>query len=427
MRTLLIVLEHRDRHVFIPFRFHECEEGVFCAICVPKREHRIVRESFRLVKFMVESTIEPVHIHIYGRVDHGVVEGCVEHLLLGLAALNADTAKLLLPFCLGCRADIFETPAGSLGLEVPQGSRCAGCRQGNFYGDGSRHFSEAEPCNQFPAGHLREIVVLGELGIASLIAYGRLVFVAVFHHWLRETDGEVGVVGSGPAVGNAVASDEGVIVNPDFGPESLAVVVVDAVVEIQDQVRILCSFGPGVTVHSCACGGGEFCLDAAVGEGNAVVSGRSAFAVMAESGPVPAVGVGCRAGGQLNFSGARHQQYVAKVGMSGAAEMCVAESHDGGVVVLVACTIVIGAWLVFPIDIVRNGVGIGGELHTSEGNAGPGEAVSHARGADKWIDVSGVLCYNRTGCEQDAGQCGHRFIHVSNIRKNKNYSYLYRL
>ena len=73
--------------------------------------------------------------------------------------------------------------------------------------------------------------------------------------------------------------------------------------------------------------------------------------------------------------------------MARSAEMGMTEPDNRAVFMLVACAVFIDAWLVFPVDIVRNGIGIRAELYQSEGVAGPGEGVTHAVGADNGVDI----------------------------------------
>ena len=89
---------------------------------VPKAEDGVVRESFRLVDFVVKTPVEAVDVHIDRWIDHRVVEGGVEHLLLGFAALDLDLGKLFLPGCAGFAADLLEGFAGGFGFKVLQGS-----------------------------------------------------------------------------------------------------------------------------------------------------------------------------------------------------------------------------------------------------------------------------------------------------------------
>ena len=232
-------------------------------------------------------------------------------------------------------------------------------------------------------------MILGKLAVSALVVDGGFVLVAVVRDGLAEADGEVGPVGAGPAVGDAVTRYERGTYYADLRPKSLAVVVVDAVVEVQHYVPV--RSGEAVAVHSDPRGSGEFRPDAAVLQGDLIMAGTCGFGGMAETLAVSAVGILRRAGHQLHFAGAGHYQYISQVGMAGAAEVSVAEPDYGAVVVLIACAVLVGARLVLPLDVVGDHVGVGGELHSAEGHAGPREGMAHAGSAYEGIDVSGFL------------------------------------
>ncbi len=113
-------------------------------------------------------------------------------------------------------------------------------------------------------------------------------------------------------------------------------------------------------------GGGEACLDVVIVEDDFIIAGRGFFGGMAVTGTVAAVRSGLRAGVQLDIAGGRHHEHIAKVGMAGAAEMRVAETHNGAVFVLVAGTVFIDSGLVTLVHVMGNCVGVGAELHDAE-------------------------------------------------------------
>ena len=73
--------------------------------------------------------------------------------------------------------------------------------------------------------------------------------------------------------------------------------------------------------------------------------------------------------------------------MSRTAEVGVAEADDGCVVVLVAGAVFVNLLLVCAVDVVRDGVRIGAELHDTEGCARSGEGVSHTVSTNHRIHV----------------------------------------
>ncbi len=134
-------------------------------------------------------------------------------------------------------------------------------------------------------------------------------------------------------------------------------------------------------------GGGEACLDVVIVEDDFIIAGRGFFGGMAVTGTVAAVRSGLRAGVQLDIAGGRHHEHIAKVGMAGAAEMRVAETHNGAVFVLVAGTVFIDSGLVTLVHVMGNCVGVGAELHDAERCTRSGKSVPHAVGANDGVDV----------------------------------------
>ena len=120
--VLVVVGQHRLHHVPVAVRLEKGQERMLGTVGVPKAEDGVVRESVRLVDLVVEAPVGTVHVHIDRWIDHRVVEGGVEHLLLGFAALDLDLGKLFLPGCSGFAADLLEGFAGGFGFQVLQGS-----------------------------------------------------------------------------------------------------------------------------------------------------------------------------------------------------------------------------------------------------------------------------------------------------------------
>ncbi len=74
--------------------------------------------------------------------------------------------------------------------------------------------------------------------------------------------------------------------------------------------------------------------------------------------------------------------------MARAAEMGMAETHDGFIVVLIAGTIAVNIRIVLSILFVRDGIGVGTKLHHPERDTGSGKSMSHLLRSDKRIDIT---------------------------------------
>ena len=194
--------------------------------------------------------------------------------------------------------------------------------------------------------------------------------------------------------------------HPAFCPKHLAVVVVDAVVEVEDDF-LRCTLGKYIAVHTATLCGGELAADVVIVEGDGVVARRGHLGLVAETLAVAPVGViGC-AWVELRLTTVRHDENIAQVAVSRSAEMGVAEAHDAAVAVLITGTVVIDTRLINPVDVVRNGIGVGTQLHKAVGETGSGKGVPHTVGADKNIDM--LRCTDAILCRSVAGKncCRH--------------------
>ena len=74
-----------------------------------------------------------------------------------------------------------------------------------------------------------------------------------------------------------------------------------------------------------------------------------------------------------------------------AAEVGMAEAHDGAVFVLITGAVFIHPRLVHTIDVMWHSVSVGAELHDAERRTSPREGMSHTVGTDDGIDVLDVI------------------------------------
>ena len=73
--------------------------------------------------------------------------------------------------------------------------------------------------------------------------------------------------------------------------------------------------------------------------------------------------------------------------MSRSAEVCVAESYDGLVVILISGAVFVYLALILAVHAVRDGVCFGAQLYDAERSSCTGVGVSHAACAYHRIDV----------------------------------------
>ena len=172
----------------------------------------------------------------------------------------------------------------------------------------------------------------------------------------------------------------------------------------------LFSFGERIFMDADPLRGGELRPDAVIVQHDFVVARRRFLGGVAETRAVALVGVVGTAGVQLQWAGGRHQQQVAQVRVPRSAEVGMAETHDGGVLITVSGTIGIRALLIHSAYVVGDGVCIGTELYPAEGSTGSGKDVPHPVGPYQGIDIICRLLGRdgQNNCQKD-NQCSTHF------------------
>ena len=396
--ALVAMGDHRPHHVGVALREEEIEERVLGTVGIPQREDRIVGKALGVVDVMVHTAVRAVDVHIYRWVDHRMVERRVEHRALILRALDLKSAHIVVPRLARRRRNLVEAASRSLRTQIRHSALRTYGRERNLHNKLTLAARvETEVCRDLAPRNLGEVAIHIETAPETVIRHRCTILIAVVGNGLREGYGKIGIVGAGPAVGDAVTRNQSVALDTQRRPQDLAVVVIDAVRKVQNHmsVRIL---REGIAVHARTRGRRQLGTHAAVVERDGIVARRGALALMAETRTVSAVGIIRRARVELDIPYRRHHQNVAQIRMARAAEVRMAEAHDGLVAVAVARTILVGAFLILPAHVVGDGVGVGAELHRTEGDACPGEGVAHAVGADEGVDIVGRLL--RRDCDK---------------------------
>ncbi len=122
-------------------------------------------------------------------------------------------------------------------------------------------------------------------------------------------------------------------------------------------------------------GSREFDMNAGVLEQDGIVAGLGDFVAVREARPIALIGIGARTGNELYRAGASHHEKIKKVAAACAAEMRVAEAHDGRI-----RDVITGA----PVPLVVEGVWT--ELYGAEGKACAGETVAMAPCSDSRVN-----------------------------------------
>ena len=237
-------------------------------------------------------------------------------------------------------------------------------------------------------GYFGEVLVGVELTPETAVLQLLAVCVPVGLDWLAQADGKVSIVGSRPSVGDAVAGEKSVVLNAERTPENFAVVVVDAVYQVDDDTCLFSLGRESVFVNTYTLGSSKLRADTVVGKSDLVVTRGSLFGAVRVTRTVAGIRIVFCTGVQAQFAGLGHDKNVTQVAVSGTAQVGMAETNDGGIVILVSGTIRINFGLVLTIDILRNGVGFRAELDYTERCAGSGEGVPHSGSTNHWINVT---------------------------------------
>ena len=157
--------------------------------------------------------------------------------------------------------------------------------------------------------------------------------------------------------------------------------------------------------------GGELHSDAVVGKHYFIITGLGFLGRMGEARAIAVFWAVGGAGIEPEATRLGLYEYIAEVGMARAAQMGVAEAHDGVVLVAVAGAIIVGALLIAAVNVVGDCVGVGTKLHCAERGAGSGKGVPHAGRADKRVHPVGealphALAISRG--EGNNGKCGNQ-------------------
>ncbi len=349
---------------------------------------------------VVHAAVAAVDIHVDRGVYHRVVERRIEHGLLVVAALHFEYAQSVVPLAERLGANLVERLAVGLGAEVAQRPFGAHGRKSDANLELVRTVGfELKPSRDLAARHLGKILVEAEFAPKTLIQDLRAILIAVMRYRLGERGGEVGVVLARPAVGDAVARDERVALDAYARPQGLAVVIVDAVFEV-DYHALVRPIGERVAMHARALRRREFGADARILQYHFIESRLGLLRLGNLTRAVSRSGIGFAARIQTAFARLRHDEYIAQIGVARTVQVGMAEAQDCRVVVLVPRAIAVDILLVLAVDVVRRVGRVGTELHRAVRHAGARKGVSHLDGPDERVDIRRRLLLRiRIDCE----------------------------
>ena len=270
MRVGLVLINKGVDEIEGAFALHQAEERMQAAEGIPQREDRIYR-SFRLIDFQVVGTVTAIGIAIKVGGNHAVVEGGVEHRLVGLVVVGHLVAfHLLVPFVVGFLLQGFEVEVvlGEFGFQVVLCSFHINGRNGDTHDNLLTFRSiKIKTCLQLIAcssirNHLFTIV-------EERIILERL----------RELGIEIEILLVGPISGATETADSVLAFHLEFG--FIHKLIVDTFNHIEEHVGIR-SFRESAAHHAHAVASGEFHLSIIVVQKHSVVACLGILILMLE-------------------------------------------------------------------------------------------------------------------------------------------------
>src|ERR1051325_3777042 len=131
--------------------------------------------------------------------------------------------------------------------------------------------------------------------------------------------------------------------------------------------------------------GGHLGKNVSILQKHRVVTGPSSLVFMTEGRRVSRLRLAVDQRFERNGAHGRHEKDVAIIRNAGAAQMCVAESVNDSVGIVITRTAV-------PTGEAR----IRTELHHAEGKRSAGKSMAVARSADEWIDIASRTLLSRS-------------------------------
>ena len=225
------------------------------------------------------------------------------------SAFGLKYCQFFIPLGLGFSQQLIKITAVGLSMKVSQGSFSTRSRKRHFHLQGFR-IRKAEISHNLATRHLREIPIDLELTPHAIVFWLLQLTIAIIDDGLIKTDGKIGVICPGPAIGDAVARQQRVVLHAKVGPKCLAVIIINGMLQIKDDAAVL-AFGIGVAMYSdmlCSC---ELSLDAVIVKNHGVIAGMSLFCGMTIARAVTCIRIGLRSRIELDGTYNRHHQNIA--------------------------------------------------------------------------------------------------------------------
>ena len=265
--------------------------------------------------------------------------------------------QLTVPTCCRFESELFKVLACCLYLQILQRAIGAGGRERHLDNQ-LRIFRivELKIRDDFTSCHLRKVIVDRKLTPETVISYLIHVLISIVANRLRERDSEICIVGTRPSVGDTISGDKGVVFNSYLRPQSLSVVIIDSMIQIEDDAAVFRR--ESIFMDASAFGSSELCFNIIVVEHHFVITRRCFFCLMRETRTIAILGMRRCSRIQFQFAGSRHDENITEIRMTSAVKMCMTETYYCRIFILISSAIFIHSFLIDAIYIMRNCVGV---------------------------------------------------------------------
>ena len=145
----------------------------------------------------------------------------------------------MLPLAGGAAAYLVKCHAAGFCLEVGHSTAHTHWRECYTHGEPVRLGQmELEVTHHLAASHIGEVVVDIHLAPEAGVLHALCIHIAILADGFRKGDCKVGVVLSRPAVGDAIACEQGVVDHAQIGPQRLSLIIIYACSQVENELPV---------------------------------------------------------------------------------------------------------------------------------------------------------------------------------------------
>ena len=159
----------------------------------------------------VNAPILPVHVHIDRRIDHGMVERCVEHCFLIVTSLTVNYRKFAFPSIICQTLNGFKILSLCFDRQILLCTFCRYSRKGHFYFQLLFTLVKFEIGYHISSSNVGKILIAVKFSPESIISLFLTVTIAIIAYGLTERNCEIGIVRACPSIRDSIAGQECIV------------------------------------------------------------------------------------------------------------------------------------------------------------------------------------------------------------------------